>query len=97
MAEEQKITGIERPSHLAMAAIQLHEMYVELQKTGFSKSEATQIVGYIAASGFMEPPAYPEGPTMVPMSLTFMPFEDLESFDDLLDEEEIPGEEPLED
>jgi hypothetical protein len=76
--------SIEAPSYLATVAIQLHEMFGELQRAGFSKSEALEIIGYIAASGVMEPPMYEEGPTMMPIHIQFQAedeFED-EDYDD---------------
>lgn len=39
------------PSPLRLAALQLHEMYVELRRAGFSKSEALILVGRIVANG----------------------------------------------
>jgi hypothetical protein len=47
------------PSALNVAAIQVHEMYLAFQKSGFTKEEALDLVGFIAgASGIMEPNRY---------------------------------------
>lgn len=47
------------PSQLGMAAIQVHEMYLAFQNSGFTKQEALELVGFIAgASGIMEPNRY---------------------------------------
>lgn len=44
------------PSSLWASAIQVHEMYMAFQQSGFSKKEALELVGFIAAaSGIMEP------------------------------------------
>lgn len=72
MSDQKKTPiSIETPSHLAMVAIQLHEMFGELQRAGFTKSEAIEIIGFIAASGVMEPPMYEDGPTMMPFHIEF--------------------------
>ena len=47
------------PSALGVAAIQIHEMYLAFQRSGFTKEEALDLVGFIAgASGIMEPTRY---------------------------------------
>ena len=83
MSDSKKIPiSIEAPSHLAAVAIQLHEMFGELQRAGFSKSEALEIIGYIAASGVMEPPMYEEGPTMMPIHIQFQADDEFEDEDE---------------
>jgi hypothetical protein len=47
------------PSALSVAAIQVHEMFLAFQNSGFTKQEALELVGFIAgASGIMEPSRY---------------------------------------
>jgi hypothetical protein len=47
------------PSALNVAAIQVHEMYLAFQNSGFTKQEALELVGFIAgAAGIMEPNRY---------------------------------------
>lgn len=44
-------------SHLDMIAIQLNEMYVSLQRGGFTQPEAIQLIGIILSNGMSyEPP-----------------------------------------
>ena len=47
------------PSALGAAAIQIHEMFLAFQRSGFTRKEALELVGFIAAaSGIMEPNQY---------------------------------------
>ncbi len=47
------------PTALDVAAIQVHEIYLAFQNSGFTKKEALELVGFIvAASGIMEPTQY---------------------------------------
>jgi len=39
---------------LSEAATQLHEMYVELKRAGFSRSEAMELVARVLASGISD-------------------------------------------
>lgn len=39
-------------SPMREAAIMLHEMYEELKRAGFSRSEAMQLIAKVAAEGF---------------------------------------------
>lgn len=55
MGNEEKIpdTGI---GSLRMVAIQLHEMYEELKRAGFSRREALTLIGNVMAFGFTQMP-----------------------------------------
>lgn len=47
------------PTALWAAAVQVHEIYLAFQQSGFTKKEALELVGFIAAaSGIMEPNQY---------------------------------------
>lgn len=70
----------------------MHEMYGELQRAGFIKSEALEIIGYIAASGVMEPPMYEDGPTMMPIHIQFDEEDDEDDIEDEGDIKDSPKE-----
>lgn len=76
------------PSHLATIAIQLHEMYSELQNAGFKRDEAIELIGYAIAAGVMDPYYYgsADGSTL---SITI----DLNDDDEEFDEDEDEGDE----
>ena len=91
MSDSKKIpVSIDAPSYLATVAIQMHEMYGELQRAGFTQKEALEIIGFIAASGVMEPPMYEEGPTMMPIHIQFEDG-DIDDDDDLDEEDDNKG------
>ncbi len=48
-------------SHLDMIAIQLNEMYISLQRGGFTQPEALELIGIVMSNGIgYEPPEQPE-------------------------------------
>ena len=54
MSIEKEPPGDSGISPLREAAIQMHEMYTELTRAGFTRKQAVSIVGHILATGVTE-------------------------------------------
>lgn len=55
MSESEDELNVPFITHLQSVSSQLHEMYLELQRAGFSSKEALYVIGITVGEGVMSP------------------------------------------